>query len=63
MEERLGIRQAIEPAIVLVVMFVAGVVNGTYIQYHLSAAWDSASSGGAQAMTPPPPPMPNAADD
>ena len=39
-----GIRQALEPAIMLVVMFVAGVVNGTYIQYHLNAAWDSASS-------------------
>jgi hypothetical protein len=58
MEDRLGIRQQIEPAIVLVVMFVAGVVNGTYIQYHLNAAWDVASSGGQPAIAPPPPPMP-----
>ncbi|HEU4527209.1 MAG TPA: DUF4234 domain-containing protein [Actinomycetota bacterium] len=60
MEERLGIRQVLEPAITIVVMFIFAFVNGTYIQEHLNRSWDVASSGGRPAMTPPPPPIPPA---
>lgn len=60
MEQRLGIRQTLEPAITIVVMFIFAFVNGTYIQEHLNRSWDVASSGGRPAMTPPPPPIPPA---
>lgn len=55
-EGRVGVAQAIEPAIVIVIIFVFSIANGTYMQEHLNRAWDAASSGG-QAAAPPPPPM------
>jgi amino acid transporter len=56
LEEQVGVRQTIEPAIVLVIMFVFSIGNATYIQEHLNRAWDTAA-GGAGAL--PPPPMPS----
>jgi hypothetical protein len=67
METRLGIQQTLEPALVLVLMFVFSIGNGVYIQEHLNRSWDRASGGGSMpamppAMpppaTPPPPPPP-----
>ncbi len=58
LEERLGIRQTLEPAIVIVIMLVFVFANGTYVQEHLNRAWDAASSGGRPAAAPPVPPPP-----
>jgi len=73
MEERVGVQQTLEPALVLVIMFVFSIANGLYIQEHLNRAWDAASFGGrgaggapppqlppTQPPPPPPPPMPQA---
>ena len=61
LEERLGVQQTIEPAIVLVIMFVFSIGNVAYVQEHLNRAWDAASYGGraaSGAAVPPPPPLP-----
>ncbi len=57
LEERVGVRQTVEPAITIVIMLVFSLANGIYIQSHLNRAWDAASSGGGGAVVPPPPPM------
>ena len=57
LEERLGIRQTLEPAIVIVIMLVFVLANGLYVQEHLNRAWDAASSGGRPVAAPPPPPL------
>jgi hypothetical protein len=57
LEERLGVRQTIEPAIAVVIMFVFSIANGMYVQEHLNRAWDAASSSGRASAPPPPPPM------
>ena len=60
LEERVGVRQTVEPALVIVVMFVFAFANGIYVQSHLNRAWDAASAGGGGAAIPPPPMMPPA---
>lgn len=49
-EQRAGVMQQLEPALVIVIMFVFSIANGIYIQEHLNRIWDRA------AATPPPPP-------
>ena len=56
-EERMGL-QAIEPALVIVIMLVFSFGNGMYVQEHLNRIWDSASAGGVQPAAQPPPPLP-----
>jgi hypothetical protein len=46
-EERLGIQQQLEPALVIVIMFVLSIGNGAYIQEHLNRIWDHAAGVGA----------------
>ena len=58
MEERVGVQQTLEPALVLVIMFVFSIANGLYIQEHLNRAWDAASFGGRGAGGAPPPQLP-----
>ena len=67
LETRFGVAQTVEPAIVLVIMFVFSIANGAYIQEHLNRAWDAGSMGGRTAggapmpgppqVPPPPPPL------
>jgi hypothetical protein len=67
LETRFGVAQTVEPAIVLVIMFVFSIANGAYIQEHLNRAWDAGSMGGrtsggapvppAPQVPPPPPPL------
>ncbi len=58
-EERTGITQIIEPALVIVLMFVFSIGNGIYVQEHLNRTWDRAvAAGGGMPPTPPPPPPP-----
>jgi Domain of unknown function (DUF4234) len=52
MEQRLGARQTLEPAITIVIMLVFSMANSTYIQSHLNTAWDSALSP-SRAVPPP----------
>jgi ACR3 family arsenite efflux pump ArsB len=54
MEERLGVQSTLEPAIVLVLMFVFSLGNGAYIQDHLNRAWSS--TGSTIPAVPPPSP-------
>jgi hypothetical protein len=58
MEGRVGVQQSIEPALVLVIMFVFSLANGIYIQEHLNRAWEAATYGGRSAGGAPPPPPP-----
>lgn len=58
LEGRLGIQQTLEPAFVIVIMFVFVLANGVYMQEHLNRAWDAASMRGGEAAPPPPPPAP-----
>jgi hypothetical protein len=41
-EERMGL-QAIEPALVIVIMLVFSFGNGVYVQEHLNRIWDRAA--------------------
>lgn len=60
LEERVGVRHSIDPAIALVIMVVFAFVNTTYVQEHLNRAWDAASSAGrSDQPAPPPPPLPS----
>jgi ACR3 family arsenite efflux pump ArsB len=64
METKLGIQQTLEPALVIVLMFVFSIGNGVYIQEHLNRSWDRALGGAGMpsmpttAVPPPPPPTP-----
>jgi len=58
LEERVGVRQTLEPALALVIMFVFSVGDGVYIQDHLNRAWDRATRPQAPPAMPPAPPMP-----
>jgi hypothetical protein len=55
-EQRVGVRQTLEPVLVLVFMVVLTIANGAYMQDHLNRAWDAASAGGQASALPPPPP-------
>ncbi len=59
-EERAGIQQQLEPALVLVIMFVFSLGNVIYIQEHLNRIWDRAAGTNASGppQTPSLPPMP-----
>jgi hypothetical protein len=63
-EGRVGVTNAIEPVLVIVIIFVLSIANGVYMQEHLNRVWTAAQggnplSGGAPASTPiPPPPAP-----
>ena len=56
-EGRAAVQQQLEPALVLVIMFVFSMGNVVYIQEHMNRIWDQASGVGA---TPTIPPMPGA---
>ncbi len=45
LETRRGVRQTIEPALTIALMFVFSLVNGTYIQEHLNRAWTAVAAG------------------
>ena len=61
-EQRVGVMQQLEPALVIVIMFVFSFANGIYIQEHLNRVWDNAAStpppvpGGSMPPMPPAPP-------
>jgi amino acid transporter len=52
-EERMSVQPQLEPALVIVIMFVLSVGNGIYIQEHLNRIWDR---GVGAPATPPLPP-------
>jgi ACR3 family arsenite efflux pump ArsB len=60
-EERMGL-QAIEPALVIVIMLVFSFGNGMYVQEHLNRIWDRASGvapvGALPTASSPLPPAP-----
>jgi hypothetical protein len=60
MEQRSGVQQQVEPALVIVLMFVFSIGNSLYLQEHMNRVWDrAAGAGGAPPMPQPlPPPMP-----
>jgi chromate transport protein ChrA len=60
MEQQNGVQQQIEPALVIVLMFVFSIGNGIYIQEHMNRVWDRAAGAAIPPAMPqaPPPPMP-----
>jgi len=61
METRVGVRQTVEPALTIVLMFVFSIGNTIYIQEHMNRTWDQAAGSGqapsgAPSFPPPPPP-------
>ena len=58
LEQRLGVKQTVEPALTIVIMLVFSPAVGTYVQAHLNSGWDAALSPAVPAM-PTPPPAPN----
>ena len=59
-EQRLAIQPQLEPALVIVLMFLFSLGNGVYIQEHLNRIWDRGATAGAlpPAAEPPVPPTP-----
>jgi hypothetical protein len=57
-ETRVGVTQALEPVLVLVIMVVLAIANGVYLQEHLNRAWDAAARGGPSVGPSPLPPAP-----
>ncbi len=64
-EERLSLVSQLEPALVIVIMFLLSIGNGLYVQEHLNRIWDRTEGVGAAAPKPllgpggtPAPPMP-----
>jgi hypothetical protein len=55
METRVGVQQALEPALCIVLMFVFSFLNGMYIQEHLNRGWEAAASQVPAAPVPAPP--------
>jgi hypothetical protein len=59
MEQRVGVTQTVEPALVLVLTWLVVVANGIYVQDHLNRVWDrgvgTPAMPGAPPMPPPPP--------
>jgi hypothetical protein len=65
-ERRRAIQPQLEPALVIVIMFVLSVGNGIYLQEHLNRIWENASytpalpgEAGAIPAIPPPPASPS----
>jgi hypothetical protein len=64
MEARVGVRQTVEPALTIVLMFVFSIGNTIYIQEHMNRTWDQVTGAGqapsaAPSFPPPPPPPPS----
>jgi len=61
METRVGVRQTVEPALTIVLMFVFSIGNTIYIQEHMNRAWDQAVGTGQASPAPsfPPPTQPS----
>jgi hypothetical protein len=63
METRVGVRQTVEPALTIVLMFVFSIGNTIYIQEHMNRTWDqvtgSQQASPASSFPPPPPPPPS----
>jgi hypothetical protein len=57
-ERREGIQPQLDPAIVIVLMFVISIVNGLYIQEHLNGVWDNAAGTGTSTPPVAPPELP-----
>jgi hypothetical protein len=62
-EGRLAIQPQLEPALVIVLMFLFSLGNGLYIQEHLNRIWDRGAQAGALPIpavppVPPTPPLP-----
>jgi hypothetical protein len=57
-ERREGIQPQLDPAIVIVLMFVISIVNGLYIQEHLNSVWDKAAGTGTSVPPVAPPELP-----
>jgi membrane protease YdiL (CAAX protease family) len=58
MEQHVGVQQTLEPALVVVLIFVFSIGNGIYIQEHLNRVWDKAAGTQAPVAPPIPPPPP-----
>jgi hypothetical protein len=58
METRVGVRQTLEPALTIVLMFVFSIGNTIYIQEHLNRVWDLAVGPGQASPAPSFPPSP-----
>ncbi len=61
-EQRMTVQPQLEPALVIVLMFVLSLGNGIYIQEHLNRIWDR-GAGAGEATPPAPggsPPLPPA---
>jgi hypothetical protein len=58
LETRVGVRQTLEPALTIVLMFVFSIWNTIYIQEHMNRVWDQAVGTGQASPAPsfPPPP-------
>jgi mannose/fructose/N-acetylgalactosamine-specific phosphotransferase system component IIC len=61
LETRVGVRQTLEPALTIVLMFVFSIGNTIYIQEHMNRVWDQAVGAGEASPAPsfPPPPPPS----
>jgi hypothetical protein len=57
-ERRVGVRQTVEPVLVLVLMVVLPIANGAYLQDHLNRGWDAGAGGDAGGPRPPLPAPP-----
>jgi hypothetical protein len=61
METRVVVRQTLEPALTIVLMFVFSIGNTIYIQEHMNRVWDQTVGTGQASAAPsfPPPPPPS----
>jgi hypothetical protein len=64
METGVGVRQTVEPALTIVLLFVFSIGNTIYIQEHMNRTWDQVSGSGQAPSAPsapsfPPPPDPS----
>ena len=58
MEQRVGVMQTVEPALVLVLTWLVVVANGVYVQDHLNRVWDRGVGTPAMPGAPAGPPLP-----
>ena len=68
MEARVGVRQTLEPALTIVLLFVFAFGNTIYIQEHMNRTWEQVAGSGQEpsapsfpqppSVPPPPPPPP-----
>ena len=55
MERRLGIQQAVEPSLTVVLMLLFSIGNTVYLQEHLNRGWDAAGAQVPAGPSPIPP--------